>query len=240
MKILITSGGTKVAIDPVRSITNMSKGTFGSKIAKTALDCHCEVYYLISEGGRSPFTCSPDFYNMSGVDDVNSQREWCNEVRDKYTEVRYNSFSDYKQKLKEAINTWKPNVIILAAAVSDYITTPHSTKIRTSDQLTIHLEPAEKIISNVRTWAPNSYIVGFKLLVDAKTIDLQIDSLKSIRDNDCDMVVANDLKSLKSGNHNILITKRVDLLSQMFSTMLPETIVTTAISGYNDTYTAPF
>ena len=33
MKILITSGGTKVPIDRVRSITNMSCGTFGSRIA---------------------------------------------------------------------------------------------------------------------------------------------------------------------------------------------------------------
>ena len=33
MKILITSGGTKVSIDRVRSITNMSQGTFGSRIA---------------------------------------------------------------------------------------------------------------------------------------------------------------------------------------------------------------
>ena len=32
MKILITSGGTKVKIDLVRSITNMSRGTFGSQI----------------------------------------------------------------------------------------------------------------------------------------------------------------------------------------------------------------
>ena len=31
MKILITSGGTKIPIDLVRPITNMSRGTFGSK-----------------------------------------------------------------------------------------------------------------------------------------------------------------------------------------------------------------
>ena len=32
MKVLITSGGTKVKIDLVRSITNMSSGTFRSQI----------------------------------------------------------------------------------------------------------------------------------------------------------------------------------------------------------------
>ena len=38
MKILITSGGTKVPIDRVRSITNMSQGTFGSRIADAFFD----------------------------------------------------------------------------------------------------------------------------------------------------------------------------------------------------------
>ena len=33
MNILVTSGGTKIPIDRVRSITNMSRGTFGSRIA---------------------------------------------------------------------------------------------------------------------------------------------------------------------------------------------------------------
>lgn len=42
MKILITSGGTKVPIDSVRSITNLSKGTFDSQII--------DVFYQNSEG----------------------------------------------------------------------------------------------------------------------------------------------------------------------------------------------
>ena len=38
MRILITSGGTKVMIDGVRHISNMSKGTFGSAICKSFLE----------------------------------------------------------------------------------------------------------------------------------------------------------------------------------------------------------
>ena len=37
MKVLITSGGTKIKSDMVRSITNMSRGTFGSKICESFL-----------------------------------------------------------------------------------------------------------------------------------------------------------------------------------------------------------
>ena len=38
MKVLITSGGTKVPIDTVRHIGNMSSGTFGAKIAFQLLE----------------------------------------------------------------------------------------------------------------------------------------------------------------------------------------------------------
>jgi phosphopantothenoylcysteine synthetase/decarboxylase len=38
MRVLITSGGTKVPIDGVRDITNMSHGNFGAKIAREFLN----------------------------------------------------------------------------------------------------------------------------------------------------------------------------------------------------------
>ena len=46
MKILITSGGTKVPIDDVRSITNMSSGKFGAEIAAIFTSQKNKVVYL--------------------------------------------------------------------------------------------------------------------------------------------------------------------------------------------------
>ena len=55
MKILITSGGTKIKIDMVRSITNMSKGTFGSKIATEFLRYDNEhVTFLHAKDSKLP------------------------------------------------------------------------------------------------------------------------------------------------------------------------------------------
>jgi len=49
MKILVTSGGTKVPIDDVRSITNTSSGSFGSKIVTSLLYHGAEVIHLHDE-----------------------------------------------------------------------------------------------------------------------------------------------------------------------------------------------
>lgn len=54
MKIFITSGGTKIPIDKVRNITNMSKGTFGSKIATESLRAGHDVYFYRAEDSKSP------------------------------------------------------------------------------------------------------------------------------------------------------------------------------------------
>ena len=65
MKILVTSGGTKVPIDAVRDITNMSKGTFGAAICREFLNATVntddEVWYLGSQDGCRPFKMEVDF-----------------------------------------------------------------------------------------------------------------------------------------------------------------------------------
>lgn len=65
MKVLITSGGTKVPIDPVRDITNMSSGTFGSKIATEFLKTGQHVSFVMAEKSKTPFTFHRDLYEYS-------------------------------------------------------------------------------------------------------------------------------------------------------------------------------
>lgn len=103
MRVLITSGGTKIAIDQVRNITNMSKGTFGSHIAEEALKADMTVTYLVSEGGKTP---------MSMNIDLNKPKNWTiraealhelfnfhSKYQDEYNEITYTTFQDYRQQL---------------------------------------------------------------------------------------------------------------------------------------------
>jgi len=56
MRILVTAGATREAIDDVRYVSNVSTGALGSAIAEAflALDCNCDVVYLCGEGARIP------------------------------------------------------------------------------------------------------------------------------------------------------------------------------------------
>jgi phosphopantothenoylcysteine synthetase/decarboxylase len=55
MRVLLTSGGTKISIDKVRSITNMSSGTFGSAICKAFLEEGHDIDFLMADGSKNPF-----------------------------------------------------------------------------------------------------------------------------------------------------------------------------------------
>lgn len=219
MKIFITSGGTKVPIDPVRDITNMSHGTFGSKIATAALDQGHEVFYLVSNDGRSPFTLTTDFFEEQGtVKEMTvikrllweGKAEWCQRMYGRYQEVRFRNYEDYAALLKSGLEHYKPDIIILAAAVSDYLTDASKNKVRSGDSLTIHLKPSEKLIGKVKQWCPSSFLVGFKLLVNASQDELLEAANHSIQKNGCDMVVANDFVSLLSGKHEIMLVQPVE------------------------------
>jgi phosphopantothenate-cysteine ligase len=105
-----------------------------------------------------------------------------------------------------------PDIIILAAAVSDYgIDNYVDGKIRSKDTMSINLKPLPKIISKIKEWSPNSKLVGFKLLVDSTDEELIDNAKKSIIVNHCDMVVANDLRDIKNNAHRLIIVKSNDV-----------------------------
>jgi len=209
MKMLITSGGTKVPIDAVRDITNMSSGTFGSKIAKAALASECwDVSFLCAKDSKTPFKFSHDCNEhpnpAKSMISFAEHLEFCHKHRDRYQEFSYRNFDDYERALWEQLQQ-KPDVVVLAAAVSDYVVEPISGKIRSGDNLTIQLTPAQKLIGRVKKEFPDIMLVGFKLLVGSTSVELRDAMIKSIIDNACDIVVGNDLLDLKAGNHQLSV-----------------------------------
>lgn len=214
MKILVTSGGTKVPIDMVRSITNMSRGTFGSKIARQLLirggSQISMLTYLGAKEFRMPFSIHDPDIHTRGVGAI------CREVvylaglheehKDRYTQCTYKTFDQYATRLRELIEHDKPDLVILAAAVSDYIVpNPVDGKVRSSEDLKIDLAPAEKLIGRVKEWHPDCKLVGFKLLVNSNRQELEAAAKDSLAKNKCELVVANDLRDIKAGEHQLLL-----------------------------------
>jgi phosphopantothenoylcysteine synthetase/decarboxylase len=214
MKVLITSGGTKIPIDSVRHIGNMSSGTFGAKIAYEALRAGHDVVFLMASGSKSPLGLRFD------EDDSISKiiRKTFGNIIDRIRFrkrihlVRYSTFEDYESSLwMEACR--RPDVVVLAAAVSDYdVANKVNGKIRTKGDMSIELKPLPKLISRFKLDAHggNTYprppvLVGFKLLVGSDEGMLLRAAQESVRNNGCDMVIANDLRDIKAGEHKLLV-----------------------------------
>lgn len=207
MKILITSGGTKIPIDKVRSITNMSNGTLGAKMATSALYYGHEVIFMKAEKSKSPMQVTIDLAKdglTAAEQQFRAVKSCWNGSYQRYREHTYKTFDDYQSLLPQLITLYKPDVIILAAAVSDYAPkTVVNGKIRSGNDLNIELQPLPKCISTVRLNAPVAFIIGFKLLVDSTHDDLIAAARHSLKTNDLDLVCANNLNTILEGNHTL-------------------------------------
>jgi len=79
MKILITSGGTKVKIDDVRHIGNMSTGKFGTEIARECLLAGHDVTLLRAKNSKSLVNKEIDFNQFELSDVLEYKKDFDNE-----------------------------------------------------------------------------------------------------------------------------------------------------------------
>ena len=204
MRILVTSGGTKVDIDPVRYIMNMSKGTTGSRIAREALDMGHKVDFLTSDDGRTPFKIELDlnrnqFNSMKSI--LEDTRDFQDRCRGRYQEFSYRTYDDYRTKMYALPKCFNYGAIIMCAAVSDYTVDYSEKKAKSSSEMSIDLIPTEKIIDNMSEVAPKAKLVGFKLLNDCTEEELEEKCREYLRTKNLDMMVGNDLAAMRRGEY---------------------------------------
>jgi len=204
MRILISSGGTKVDIDPVRYIMNMSRGTMGANIARQALINNDEVHFLTSDSGRTPFKLELDYNKLrpgmsqSLISEVEQLHDDCGHL---YTEFVYRTYDDYRTKMFALPKCFDYDAIIMVAAVSDYAVEYSENKTKSDSEMSISLTPTEKIIDKMREISPKSKLVGFKLLNDAKVEDIQAVCDRYLVSKRLNMMIGNDLKALRDGKY---------------------------------------
>lgn len=203
MKILITSGGTKIPIDRVRSITNMSRGTFGSKIADAFYNKvndtveDVSIIFFMAKGSKTPTQQYIDNeYFDAGIDIM------------RY--IEYSTFDEYKAGIEKLLSEEKFDIIVAAAAVSDYgVANYYNGKYRSrEDDMCIKLVKLPKILPIMRKMAPDAVICGFKLLVDSTQEELITAMAKQVEETKVDVVIGNDLRDIKADDHKLLIMSR--------------------------------
>ena len=211
MKILITSGGTKIPVDRVRSITNMSRGTFGSRIADAFFDEGLKAFHIGNEHGNPIEKIT--FFMAKG-----SKRPTLQSLNDEMHEdgykpieyAEYSTFDEYKSGIEALLKKETYDIIVVAAAVSDYgITNYYNGKYRSrEDDMCIKLVKLPKVLPIMRKLALNATICGFKLLVDS-TEDELLDAMKrQISESDVDLVIGNDLRDIKNDDHQLLVISK--------------------------------
>jgi len=170
---------------------------------------HNTVFYR-AKNSKSPMSLTVDL-NKNGYE-VGQFTAWYNERAKRmpqYMEYEYTTYDQYAEGLKFILGVEKPDVVVLAAAVSDYgVENFVDGKVRSNDMFSIKLKQVPKLIYRVKEWAPDVKLVGFKMLVNSKSNELFEAARKSMTENGCDMIVANDLAEIRDNNHRVhLLTK---------------------------------
>lgn len=184
-KVLITSGGTQESIDAVRVLTNLSTGSTGATIAEQMIAAGFDVTYLHSQNSKMP----------SG----------------KYHPIAFTCFADIANKMQQLITNENFDVIIHAAAISDFsIDNPTSSKISSDQDLVIHLKRNPKIVSQLRVWSKNKkcQIFAFKMTANASEENKQAAVNKLFRNTDVDYVIQNDISEITQDQHRFVIYKQ--------------------------------
>ncbi len=187
-RVLITGGGTRESIDSVRYIGNLSSGRTASKLADELAAAGHVVTWLGADDAVQP-------------------------VLPELLESFY-SFKDLEQQLRTLLRKRHYDVVIHAAAVSDFhvssvegekgdLVAGQQGKLCSGTGLLLRLGPNPKLLRRLKSWSlnPAVRVVGFKL---THTEDQQ-QRIAAVRDQfenaGVDVVVHNDLFEIDPGRH---------------------------------------
>jgi len=102
------------------------------------------------------------------------------------------------------------HVLISAAAVADYTLDRQAEKIKSGQDLSLHLTPTPKIIKKVREAYPELKIVGFKAETDLGDEELIQRAEESMQCAHLDLMVANDVSrgGMGTDDNRVIIIDR--------------------------------
>jgi phosphopantothenoylcysteine decarboxylase/phosphopantothenate--cysteine ligase len=184
-RVLITAGGTREPIDPVRVLSNRSSGRQGYALAEVARRLGANVT-LVSTVERA---LALDVVRDVKVVNVQSAAEMHDEVMSRMDGA---------------------DVIIMAAAVSDFTLGASKEKLKKEGgPPTLRLEPTPDIVLDlVAKRSAGQVIVGFA----AETNDVAEHALEKLRRKGVDLLVVNDVSAPNAGFEHA--TNEVTLLGR--------------------------
>lgn len=167
--VLVTAGGTRESIDPVRYVCNRSSGKMGYALAQAAARRGAEVYLVSAPTSLAV----PDGVQ---VIKVKTAEQMCRAVLELYPRM---------------------DVVIKAAAVADYRPRMQADqKIKKNDSyLVLEMEKTTDILAELGRQKTHQLLVGFA----AETEDLINNAREKIVNKNLDLLIANDVTQPGSG-----------------------------------------
>jgi phosphopantothenoylcysteine decarboxylase/phosphopantothenate--cysteine ligase len=177
--ILIVGGATAQPIDDIRILTNRSSGKTAVALAKNAFERGARVTLWYGHAKEE----NPLYIPVE----------------------RFETIDDILNLVEN--NDLKYDIIVVCAAIADYIPKKHEGKIPSGmDKLDLELRSAPKVIQKIRSKAAESKIVAFK--IEENKRNLEEKAYRLLVENQLDFVVANTISGLGSDENEILIVDK--------------------------------
>ncbi|MCY3833291.1 MAG: bifunctional phosphopantothenoylcysteine decarboxylase/phosphopantothenate--cysteine ligase CoaBC [Chloroflexi bacterium] len=171
-KLVVTAGGTREALDPVRFISNRSSGKQGTAIAQAAVDAGADVVLITAARLPPPIGAA---------------------------EIRVDAAEAMKAAVLNHVD--ESSALIMAAAVADYRPRAVSAqKIKKSGEaLTLPLERTADILQAVKARRQETgypkIVVGFA----AESENLLENASRKLKSKGLDLLIANDISDADAG-----------------------------------------
>jgi phosphopantothenoylcysteine decarboxylase/phosphopantothenate--cysteine ligase len=167
--VVVTAGGTREPIDPVRYLGNRSSGRMGNEIALAAASRGADVVLITT---MAPAT------------------------HERIRAVAVETAAEMHDAVHAALDG--AAVLVMAAAVADYRPAVAATrKLKKRDSMTLELVPTIDILASLAhdAIAEDVLMVGFA----AETDDLPTNAVRKLADKRLDLIVLNDVSRTDIG-----------------------------------------
>jgi len=169
----------------VRYISNYSTGELGVQLAHAFLQAGALVTHI----------CGAESVSLPNGPGV------------RYTCHRVDTVPELLRTVEQLLSKQTYEAIVHAMAVLDFepVQVASGKVSSAAGEWTITLRPTPKVIDRIRELAPQAVLVGFKLEVGANDVQLARAARAMAQRCRADLVVANDLRTIRAGRHTALL-----------------------------------